>query len=144
MYSGRLITAEEASNSNSEYILYINKNTCLDARGEGHMAGRYINDGKRSGLPTNARFGASLRYYVCRETGRFYVSVFATKPIHPKEEILSSYGRRVTWHFPIPRLPRRQRPPSDDEDEENNDNPKKKAKSVPRPRRPQHATPTSN
>lgn len=66
-YSGRLITMEETMNSTSAYILYINKNFCLDASGDGHMVGKYINDGSKSGLPVNVRFGASLRYYyICR------------------------------------------------------------------------------
>ena len=53
-----------------------------------------------SGIANNARFGASLRTYICRETNREYVSIFATRNIRPDEEIFGSYGNSVTWTYP--------------------------------------------
>ena len=58
----------------------MNGNKTLDAVGPGHMAGKYINDGKISGKSINTRFGSSLRAYTCKTTGSIYKSsVSATK-----------------------------------------------------------------
>ena len=77
----------------SQYILQVNKNKFLNAEDPDHMVGRRINEGSISGIPYNARFGASLRSYVCKNTGRHYKSVFTTRNIRPEEEILVYYGR---------------------------------------------------
>ena len=61
--------------------MQVHKHKYLDAQGTGHMDGRRINEGTISGIPNNARFGASLRSYVCKATGREYKSVFAIKDI---------------------------------------------------------------
>ena len=58
-FSGAVIPYEEAQKSSSSYLMYVNKRISLDASGTGHMVGRYINEGTISGLPNNARFGAS-------------------------------------------------------------------------------------
>ena len=96
-YSGRIISHAEAKDSNSSYILYVNKKICLNASGPGHMAGRYSNNGSISNIANNARFGASQRVYTCKITGRKWVSVIATKLISRGDEILSDYGPNVVW-----------------------------------------------
>ena len=102
-YSGKIISHSEADASDSSYLLHINKKICLDASGPGHMVGRYCNEGSISNIANNARFGASQRVYVCKKTGRSWVSVLATKLIHPNEEIFSDYGPLIKWkNLPTP------------------------------------------
>lgn len=63
------------------------------------MTGRFANDVRHAVRKVNARFGSSLRYYVCKFTGRKYISIFATTDIHHREEILPDYGKLVVWHY---------------------------------------------
>ena len=114
-YSDRLVPTEVARKTRIPYILYVNKRFCLDVTGDGNMADKYINDGSKSRFPVNARFGVSLRFYVCKESGRLYVSIFATKLIRPNNEILSCYGSSVEWLFPIYCLPWCRRTEDDNE-----------------------------
>ena len=101
-YSGKVLTKAETVGSKSQYLLQVNKSKFLDAAGLGHMAGRRINEGTISGIRNNVRFGASLRSYECKKTGRQYKSVFALRDIHPDEELLAFYGWKVTWTYPAP------------------------------------------
>ena len=96
-YSGKIISHTEAENSDSAYILHVNSRVCLDAEGEGHMVGRYTNEGEISGKVNNARFGASQKYYWCKMSDRPYVPIIAKRKILPGEEIFSSYGKDVRW-----------------------------------------------
>ena len=64
------------------------------------MTGRRINEGTISGIPNNVRFGASMRLYECKTTGRQYKSVFAIRDVYPYEELLAHYGDQVTWTYP--------------------------------------------
>ena len=98
-FSGSPIPTKVARKSKSKYLLYVNNKKSLDAAGPGHMVGRYMNEGSISGLKNNARFGASLRTYKCKITGREYVSVFATRDIHPDEEVLCDYGKEISWSY---------------------------------------------
>ena len=72
----------------------------LFAEGPGHMNGRRINEGTISVIPNNTRFGASLRSYECRLTGRQYKSVFVRRNINLDEEILTYYGSKTKWTYP--------------------------------------------
>ena len=91
------------------------------------MTGKRINEGTISGLPNNARFGASLLTYPCRATNREYVSVFATKNIQSGEEILSHYGDQVQWFYPTT-SPDTDDTDTDDKDGGSDKTPKKRPK----------------
>ena len=91
-YTGDLIDAEQAAKSRSPYLLMINRRQVLDATDPSHEKGRYVNDGKVAGRRVNAAFGAGSRPILCKDTGRYYVSIRATRRIKAGTEILVSYG----------------------------------------------------
>lgn len=93
VYTGTPLTAAEAAHSTSPYLFQVNKNLVLDAQDPTHANGRYINDGAVAGREVNARFGAARFAVTCKETGRPYVSVRATRTIPAGTEVLASYGR---------------------------------------------------
>ena len=102
-FSGKVLNKQEIKGSKNQYILQVNKNKFLDAEGPGHMVGKRINEGTISGIPNNVRFGASLRSYECKITGRQYKSVFAKRNIHPGRRRATS----VLWQegeLDLPRL----------------------------------------
>ena len=72
MYSSKPISAAQARVSSSSYLLYVNSKLTLDADGPGHMAGRFINDGRIVNRTVNVRFGASLVTYKCKVTVCLY------------------------------------------------------------------------
>ena len=93
IYTGAPLTAAEAATSTSPYLFQVNKNLVLDAQDPTHANGRYVNDGPIAGREANARFGAARFAVTCKETGRPYVSIRATKNIAAGAEVLVSYGR---------------------------------------------------
>ena len=93
IYTGDVLTAEQAAQSESAYLFRVNRNTILDAADPSHAVGRYINDGPMAGLVANAAFGSGRYAHVCRKTGQPYVSIRATRPIKAGQEIYVSYGR---------------------------------------------------
>ena len=120
-YSGRVITAEAASRSNSAYLFQVNKTTVLDAEDPRYREGRFVNDGPHAGRPANCRFGAALKTTIDPDTGHEYISIFATKDIKasPKNpcELLIDYGGKCYWppnqtdKHAVPALMIRRRPP---------------------------------
>ena len=78
----------------------MNSNCILDATDESHAPGRYINDGKRAGRAVNVEFGAGTHPATCKQTGRKYVSIFATRNITAGDdgvELLADYGPDYEW-----------------------------------------------
>ena len=58
----------------------INKGLFLDAAEPHHWEARAINDGRRSGFVTNARFGSARVPNVCPVTGVYFKNTRACKP----------------------------------------------------------------
>ena len=99
-YTGDVLTAAESAKSKSAYRLQVNSNCILDATDESHAPGRYINDGKRAGRAVNVEFGAGTHPATCKQTGRKYVSIFATRNITAGDdgvELLADYGPDYEW-----------------------------------------------
>ena len=92
LYTGDILTAAEAEESDSAYMVMVNKNLILDARDPAHGKGRFINCGRMAGKPVNAAFGAARRTATCPNTGRPYISIRATKRIPAGTEVLVDYG----------------------------------------------------
>ena len=95
-YSGKRITASQARDSKSPYIVQISKHIFLDAQGPGHCAGKFINCGRKANRDINARLSKSKTYNVCKVTQIKWISIFATCDInasvsHPVE-IYIDYG----------------------------------------------------
>ena len=99
-YSGTVLNAAEAANIRSAYKFQVHNDLVLDAQNEGEFSGRYVNDGPRAGRPANTRFGSRRRTTTCPETGKQWISIFATKPLKPDDEILVDYGRDYDWDTP--------------------------------------------
>ena len=90
VYSGTLLTKEEAAVSNSMYIIEVNKNQFLDGQDIAHAAGRYINYAPYS--ESNAVMGAGKSPSWDDVKKRWWVSIFARKGIPAGEEIKMPYG----------------------------------------------------
>ena len=91
VYSGTLLTKEEAAASNSMYIIEVNKNQqFLDGQDIAHAAGRYINYAPYS--ESNAVMGAGKSPSWDDVKKRWWVSIFARKGIPAGEEIKMPYG----------------------------------------------------
>ena len=95
-YSGKRITASQARDSKSPYIVQISKHIFLDAQGPGHCAGKFINCGRKTNRDINARLSAANTYNVCKVTQIKWISIFAICDInasvsHPVE-IYIDYG----------------------------------------------------
>ena len=97
-YSGKPLSAEEASETNSAYKFQVHKNLILDVQGVDEFSGRYVNDGPKAGKTVNARFGSKRTTSACPVTGKQWVSIFATKPLRPGDEILVDYGTSYQWN----------------------------------------------
>ena len=97
VYFGDRLTAEQAKNRDSDYIVKVNKNLYLDARDvlESNK-GRYVNHGG-PGYTNNARLGSGRTPATCRRTGRPWISIIAQKTIKPGDEIFMPYGKGWIW-----------------------------------------------
>ena len=90
IYSGRLITKEEADRSTSKYIVQIGK-YFLDGENTEHANGRYANYAPSK--DTNARVRAGTKPQWDPIKKRWWVSIRATKTIGPNREVKIPYGR---------------------------------------------------
>ena len=94
-YTGEIITTEEAQRRTSQYILKVNASTAIDAEADMMCAGRWINTCKGK---NNAKPNALGRLTKHQPTGKWYVSIEATKTIKPGEEIFMPYGKSFSIH----------------------------------------------
>ena len=81
-YSGIFMTQEEADNkSDSQYLLQISKNprVILCADGPDKWEGKFAQDGPKSGIKANARFGAATVVNECSKSGRLHCQIIALK-----------------------------------------------------------------
>ena len=88
-YSGKLLTHEQASRSESNYILQISSNLYLDATEKDNWEGRWINDGPHAGREPNCVFASAYNTNAVPNSDRRWIKIFATKPIRPGEELLT-------------------------------------------------------
>jgi SET domain-containing protein len=91
-YSGEAISAAQAMENSSEYILRIHSSLFLDAHAEDNRAGRWINDGAHSGRIVNARFASAYNTNPDTTPGRRWVKVFATRDLSAGDEVFVDYG----------------------------------------------------
>ena len=98
-YYGEVMNAIQARESNNQYIIQISKDTFLDGEKYEETKGRYINDGGAAGRENNARISKTRKLNICDETGRAWISIFATKTILPGEEVLMPYDRGWKWDW---------------------------------------------
>ena len=76
------------------YMMYVNANAYLDGKSTSHAAGRYINDGGKSGVTNNCTFAARTCANYDEEKGRFWISIVANKNIKAGTELFVAYGAR--------------------------------------------------
>lgn len=112
-YSGKVISHDESSRSNSSYIMYVNKKHVWMTRAPATWWSDTLTMVKSlSGLTCNARFGASRCLYTCKISGRKWIPIISTMGIQPGEEILAPYGSLVVWKN-LPSVPYLQHPQPD-------------------------------
>ena len=90
IYSGDLLTKEEADRSGSKYIMQVGP-YYLDGEKTHHAAGRYINYAPSA--EANARIRARSKPIWDDKKKRWWVSIKATKTILPTQEIKMPYGQ---------------------------------------------------
>ena len=90
IYSGDLLTKEQADSSNSKYIVQIGK-YYLDGRCTTHAVGRYANYAPAG--KANARLRAGTKPTWDPVKRRWWISIRAKKNIKPGEEIKIPYGQ---------------------------------------------------
>ena len=83
-YSGDLIEHEEDADIGGPYVLGLSKTLAIDASRTNVGEGRYANDSRGTGVPTNARL-------VCNP-GRKSAVLEATRDLQGQEEVFVSYG----------------------------------------------------
>lgn len=114
IYSGDMMTAVQMQASASMYMMCVNANTYLDGKNTSHAAGRYINDGGKSGVTNNCKFAARTYANYDEAKGRFWISVVANRNIAAGTELFVAYGARYKWPpnmtFQKPRVTHRQAP----------------------------------
>ena len=95
-FSGKVLSAEQASKSKSQYILRINKDLFLDAEEEGHLEGRKLNCARKAGRKANARFRSTFTVNYCKVTGVAWIPFYAVGDIvasvESPEEMMVDYG----------------------------------------------------
>ena len=92
-YSGKPLTAEEAKNSSSKYIVRLAADIFLDAASEDELEGRYGNCARKAQIPVNGRIAAVRDFYICPDSGRCWVPIIAAADITAPEEIVYDYGK---------------------------------------------------
>jgi hypothetical protein len=90
IYSGKLLTKEQADQSASKYIVQVGK-YYLDGEDTSSAVGRYVNYAPAQ--DANARLRAGTKPTWDERRQRWWISIRATKNIGPNEEIRMSYGQ---------------------------------------------------
>ena len=90
IYSGDLLTKEDAEKSTSKYIMQVGPHY-LDGEKVHHAVGRYINYAPAA--RANARIRARSKPMWDEQKQRWWVSIKATKTMRPNEEITIPYGQ---------------------------------------------------
>ena len=90
IYSGDLLTKEQADRSTSKYIVKVGK-YYLDGRCTSHAVGRYVNYAPAKDANARLRAGTKPTWDPIRR--RWWISIRAKRPIKPGEEIRMPYGQ---------------------------------------------------
>ena len=91
-YSGDVLSAAEAKQSDSAYVIQIHSGLFLDGKSMDNREGRWINDGPHSGIAANARFASAYTTNPDTTPGRRWIKVFATHDIPAGSEVYVDYG----------------------------------------------------